>query len=284
MQAVGVKRKRTWTPLRLTDAIGRWTLRQYNRYVDLFVLVLQSIPRLVSNLHRRSVRQILWRQLLFTFTDAVPVTIRVSVSVGLLLLVQTAMWSESMGSSSQITWPLIIRVMIRDLAPMLASMIVVGRSASAIATELSIMKVTGQIEVIESHGIDPMSYVVMPRIIAPMVSVPLLGCVILVVTFTSGYLVGLAMNVMRLSPSGFLDQIAESVQLYDAWFFFPKTIVTGAFIGAICSFEGLSVKSSLTESPLVASRAGVRSMTAVFIISAILSFLVYGRVLVFRLF
>lgn len=284
MQAIGVKRKRSWSPFRLTDLAGRWTLRQYNRYVDLFVLVLQAVPRLIANIHRRSVRQIVWRQLLFTFSDAIPVTIRVSISVGLLLLVQTAMWSESMGSGSQVTWPLIIRVMVRDLSPMLASMVVIGRSASAIASELSIMKVTGQIEVIESHGIDPMSYLVMPRIIAPMISVPLLGCVILVVTFSSGYVVGLVMNVMRLNPSGFLDEIAKSIQLYDAWFFFPKTIVTGAFIGAICCFEGLSVKSSLTESPRVASRAGVRSMTAVFVISAILSFLVYGRVLVFDLF
>ena len=88
---------------------------------------------------------------------------RVSVSVGLLLIVQTAMWSESMGSSSQITWPLLIRVMIRDLAPLLASLIVIGRSASAIATELSIMQITGETEVIESHGIDPMTYLVMPR-------------------------------------------------------------------------------------------------------------------------
>lgn len=284
MQAVGVKRKRSRSLFRLTDFAGRWTMRQYNRYVDLFVLVLQAIPLLITNVHRRSVRAVLWRQILFTFSDAIPVAMRVSVSVGLLLIVQTAMWSESLGSSSHIMWPLIIHVSVRDLAPLLAALIVIGRSASAIATELSIIKVTGQAEVVESHGIDPMAYLVMPRIIATMVSVPLLGCVVVFVMFASGYVVGLVMNVMRLTPGDFLDEIAASVQLYDAWFFLPKTILSGAFIGAICCFEGLSVKSSLTESPRVASRAGVRSMTAVFIISAILSFLVYGRVLVFKLF
>ena len=117
-----------------------------------------------------------------------------------------------------------------------------------------------------------------------MISVPLLAFITLFVMFTSGYLVGLAMNVVRVAPSDFLNEVARSVQLDDAWFFFPKTFVAGAFIGAICCHEGLSVKSTLTESPRVASRAGVRSLTAVFVISAVLSFLVYGRVLVFKLF
>ncbi len=270
--------------VRTVESLGATVFERLNQYLDLFGIVAQAIPELIINYHRRSVRNVFWRQLLFTFVDAIPVAIRISTAAGLLLIVQTAMWTESMGSSMQAAWPLIVRITIRDLAPMIASLIVIGRSAGAIATELSLMEVTGETDVIESHGIDPMSYLVMPRIISTMLSVPFLAAIILLVMFASGYVVGLGINVVRVGPLAYLDDVARAISLDDAWFFLPKTFVAGAFIGAICCIEGLGVKTAITETPRVASRASVRSLTAVFVISAILSFLIYGKVLVFDLF
>ncbi len=264
--------------------MGERAMLRLNQYLDLFGIVAQAIPELAMNYHRRSVRNVFWRQLLFTFVDAIPVTIRISIAVGLLVIVQTAMWTDSMGTSMQAAWPLIVRITIRDLAPMIASLIVIGRSASAIATELSLMEVTGETDVIESHGIDPMSYLVTPRIVSTMLSVPFLASIILMVVFASGYIVGLTINVVRVGPLIYLDDIAREITMDDAWFFVPKTFVAGAFIGAICCIEGLGVKTAITETPRVASRASVRSLMAVFVISAILSFLIYGKVLVFQLF
>ena len=255
-----------------------------NRYLDLFTIVVIAVPVVLANIYRRSVRDVVYRQLIFSFFDGITIAMRISGSVGVLLIVQTAMWATSAGAEIDTTWPVVVRITIRDIAPLLASLVVIGRSASAIATELSIMRVEGEIDVIESEGIDPMVYLVMPRVVSTMLAVPLLTLIVLFSIFTSGYLVGWIMNVVRVEPIEYMDEIVRLLSWEDAWFFFPKTFVAGAFIGAIGCYEGMSVKAARTEIPRVATRAGVRGLTAIFIISAILSILLYGRILVFDLF
>ena len=255
-----------------------------NRYLDLFTIAVIAVPVLLLNIRRRSVRDVLYRQMVFTFVDGMVIAIRLSFAVGVLLIVQTAMWVASVGGEIETTWPLVVRIALRDVAPLIASLVVIGRSASAIATELSIMRLEGEIEVIESQGIDPMSYLVAPRVVSTMFAVPLLTLVVLMAMFLSGYTVGWLMNVVRVGPVAFVDRISSCFQLEDAWFFLPKTFLAGAFVGAIGCYEGMSVKTSRTEIPRVATQAGVKSLTAVFLISAMLSILLYGRILVFDLF
>ena len=281
---MSAKRKQISQKLRPVDRVGELFVTQFNQYVDLFAIIAQAVPDLVFNIWRRSVRAVVARQMLFTFVDAIPFALRIGGAAGLLLIVQTAMWGESVGNSVQGMLPMIVAITVRDLAPLIASLIVIGRSGGAIATELSIMEITDETELIESLGIDPMTYIVMPRVVGATLAVPLLALIILFTMFVSGYLVGLLINVIRLDPATYVDIIARSLSTDDAWFFVPKTVIAGAVIGAICCMEGLGVRAAVTETPRVASRAGVRCLTAVFAISAILSFLVYGKVLVFDLF
>ena len=273
-------RTRIWNPI---EAVGDAIASRLNQYVDLVGIIVQSFPDLIFNWSRRSIRSVVSRQLLYTFFDAIPVALRIGGAAGMLLIVQAAMLSESLGGDTEAVLPTIITTTIRDLAPLIASLIVIGRSGSAIATELSIMEITEEAELIGSLGIDPMPYVVMPRIVATTLSIPMLAMIILVAMFTTGYVVGLLINVIRMEPLAYIDTICRSLTVDDAWFFFPKTFVTGAVIGAICCIEGLQVKTALTETPRVASRTGVRCLTAVFFISALLSFLLYGKFLVFDL-
>jgi len=269
-----------WRPLK---AIGGLATSRLSQYVDLFAILAQSYPDLILNWSRRSIRNVVSRQLLYTFVDAIPVAVRIGSAAGLLLIVQAAMLGQSLGSIQELL-PTITTITVRDLAPIVASLIVIVRSASAIATELSIMEITDETELIESLGIDPMAYVVMPRVVCTTLAVPLLAIIVLIVMFTTGYFVGLLINVIRLTPMEYLDGVCRSLTVDDAWFFFPKTFFTGAIIGAICCIEGLQVKTALTETPRVASKTGVRCLTAVFLVSAVLSFLLYGKVLVFDLF
>jgi phospholipid/cholesterol/gamma-HCH transport system permease protein len=100
----------------------------------------------------------------------------------------------------------------------------------------------------------------------------------------TGYVCGRAVGVIRVSFLSFLDQLIGQVHSLDLLFFLPKTIVAGAFAAAICCIDGLSVKATITDVPRVSSRAGIRALSAVFIISAILSILIYGRILIFEVF
>lgn len=230
----------------------------------------------------RTTRDVFSRQLLFTMVDGIPVTIRIGGAVGVLLIVQTAMWTESFGSTMQAVWPIIVRLTLRELGPLIASLVVIGRSAVAIATELSTMRVRGETDVIESQGLDPMAYIVMPRVLATTISTFVLAAIVVASMFVTGYVVGLLVNVINTGPIPYAEAVISAITLGDLVFFLPKTILAGAFIGSICCVEGLFIGGASTDIPRVASRAGVSSLSSVFLISAILSLLIYGRVLVFE--
>ena len=203
--------------------------------------------------------------------------------MGLLMIVQAALWVDVLGVTTDTIAPLLWRAIVREVAPLLACMVVIGRSGVAIATELASMLVSGEIEVLDSQGVDPMTYLVMPRVISMTISVFCLAIIIATSMIVTGYVIGWAMDAIHVSWTTFLDGIVREFTSLDLLFFVPKTIIAGAFAGAICCIDGLSVRDAITDVPRVSSRSGIRALTAVFAVSAVLSILIYGRLLVFEI-
>ncbi len=229
------------------------------------------------------VRAIFLRQLLYTGVDGIAVTLRVGAAVGVLLIVQAALWVDSLGITTDVIAPLLWRSIVRELAPLLACLVVIGRSGIAISTELATMYVSGEVEVLDAQGIDPMTCLVMPRVLSVIISVFCLAIVMATSMIVTGYVIGSAMNAIRIPWGNFLDGIAREFSSLDLLFFVPKTTISGAFAAAICCSDGLSVRGTMTDVPRVTSRSGIRAMTAVFAVSATLSVLIYGRFLVFKI-
>ena len=230
-----------------------------------------------------SVRAIFSRQLQFTAVDSIPTALQLSATVGVLIIVQAAIWMDRLGISTDAVAPVLWRFVVREAAPLLACMVVIGRSGVAIGTELATMRAGGEIEVLDSHGIDPMTYLVLPRILAMILSVFCLALVMAATIVVTGYYVGWLMSVIRISWIEFFTDIARNINGEDLVFFGSKTLIAGGFAGAICCTDGLYVRGAITDVPKVSSRVGIRALTAVFIVSAILSILFYGKLLVFKI-
>lgn len=229
------------------------------------------------------IRTVLSRQLLFTAVDAIPLVIRFGAAVGILLIVQAALWIDALGVTTEIMVPMLWRAIVRELGPLLACLVVIGRSGVAISTELATMVVSGEVEVLDAQGIDPMTALVMPRILAVTISVFALAIVMSIAMIVTGYSIGWLMGAIRLPWSTFVNNVLRQFNSIDVVFFFSKTIVAGAFAGAICCLDGVSVRGTLTDVPLVSSRSAIRALTAVFAVSAVLSLMIYGRLLVFKI-
>jgi len=230
----------------------------------------------------KPVRAVFARQLLFTAVDSIPASLRFAAAFGILLIVQAAIWIDMIGISTEVVAPLLWQLIVREIAPLLACMVVIGRSGVAIGTELATMRAGGEIEVIDSQGVDPMTYLVMPRVLAVTSSVFCLATVMAVTMIVTGYMVGWSMDVLLMPWNDFFAEILYNSSLEDAVFFASKTLFAGGFAGAICCIGGMSVRSAVTEVPLVSSRVGIQSLTAVFVVSAILSILFYGKFLIFK--
>jgi phospholipid/cholesterol/gamma-HCH transport system permease protein len=88
----------------------------------------------------------------------------VAVFVGISVVVQLAFWTGEAGQS-QLLGPLLVAVVARELGPILTNVVVIVRSSSAMATELGVLKINGEVQALEARGCDPFLHLVLPRVL-----------------------------------------------------------------------------------------------------------------------
>ena len=223
---------------------------------------------------RPTVRDVLARQIYFTGVEAVPFVGTVAVLAGVAIVVQAQVWLNRVGQSA-LVGPLLVAVVIRELGPLLTGFIVIGRSGTAIASELASMKVNREVEILDSQGLDPFVYLVLPRVLGLMVSVFCLTVIFIAVSFVSGFCCSALLGVSRGAPDVFVRAVFGAITPADVMNLLAKTIVPGLLTGAICCCEGLSVEGAATEVPQATGRAVAKSVGGVFAVSAFVSVLTY---------
>lgn len=222
----------------------------------------------------RTVRGVLARQILFTGLDAARFTGMVGAVIGLAIVLQAQLLLTQLGQTAYIG-PILVTVVIREAGPLLVNFIVIMRSGTAIASELSTMRVAGEIRVLDAQGLDPLACLVVPRGIGVAVSVFCLTIVFILVSFATGYAASLALSPNPVALSMFIDSVAKAIQPRDIANLATKTLLPGLLTGLICSMEGLGVRGALTEVPQAATRGVVRSVAALFLVSIVVSLLTY---------
>lgn len=223
---------------------------------------------------RRTVRNVLARQVLFTGFEAVRFVSLLAFLVGISVVVQAQVWLVRAGQAA-LLGPVLVMVVIREIGPLMVNFVVIGRSGTAIAAELGNMNVSGEVRVLDSLGLDPFVYLVIPRVLGVMISIFCLTVLFVVVSFGSGYLSGVVLGASTGSWRFFVSSVFGAVAPEDIFNFLAKTIIPGLLTGVICCTEGLGVSRAITEVPQAATRAVVRSVTALFLTSAIISVFTY---------
>ncbi|MBU0713789.1 MAG: ABC transporter permease [Verrucomicrobia bacterium] len=258
-----------------SGTIGQHTITRMRETAHLFA-VLGSILGQATRLQHwpRTTRAVFARQVLFTGVEALRFVSLVAFLTGISVVVQAQVWLGKAGQSAMLG-SVLIAVILREVAPLLVNFIVIGRSGTAIAVELANMKVFGEIKVLEAQGLDTLLYLAIPRALAFALSVFCLTIWFTIVAFVSGYAFGILFGVGATDPVIFMNTILKGLHPADVYNLLAKTLVPGLFTAGICIMEGLSVRYSITEVPQAATRAVVRSIAALFIISAIVSVLTY---------
>lgn len=126
--------------------------------------------------------------------------------------------------------------LIRELGPVLSALMVTGRAGSALAAEIGIMRIGEQIDSLEAMGIDPMKFLVSPRLLGALVSVPLLTAIFDVVGIYGGYLVGV--KLLGVSAGAYFGQMEMSVEMKDIASGVWKSLAFGLLISWVCTFKG----------------------------------------------
>jgi phospholipid/cholesterol/gamma-HCH transport system permease protein len=126
--------------------------------------------------------------------------------------------------------------LITELGPVLSALMVTGRAGSAIAAEIGIMRITEQIDALEVMALNPLRYLVVPNIVAGIITLPLLGALFAVIGIYGGYLVGV--QLLGVSSGTYFGSMTDFVTLTDVRNGLYKSLAFGVIITFLCCFKG----------------------------------------------
>ena len=157
---------------------------------------------------------------------------------------------------------LVVRDMtVLELAPTIIAVIYAGKVGSSIAGNLGTMRITEQIDALEVMGINSSSYLVLPKVVASIITYPLLVIVAGVLSLLGGYLAGTLLNIM--SPQDFIYGIRDGFNPFTIKFALIKSVVFAFLISTISSFMGYYTQGGALEVGISSTKAVTTSVIAV---------------------
>lgn len=197
------------------------------------------------------------KQLRFIGTKSLFVIVLTAAFTGMVLGLQGYYTLTKFGSEGMLGTAVALSL-IRELGPVLAALMVTGRAGSAITAEIGIMRITEQIDALETMALDPFKYLVTPKFIAAMISLPLLCAIFDVIGIYGGWLVGV--KLLGVNQGAYFYDMEKSVVWRDVYSGFVKSFSFGLIIAWIGCYKGYyaghgaeGVSKATTESVVLTS-------------------------------
>ena len=245
----------------------------YNYYVG-FLSFLQFFGQLFASkfLYITSFKNIRFKEIAFEINEsavkALGIIALTSFLIGLVVAYQSAYQLKLYGANIFIVDMLGISIF-RELAPLITAIVIAGRSGSAYAAQIGAMKITQELDAMKTMGFEPFAFLVLPRIIALVITMPILIFVADMMAIFGGMIV--ANLDLNITPSLFIDRFSEVVAAKH----FYVGIVKGPFfaflIASIGIYRGLMVKDDTQSIGFNTTKSVVESIFAVIVCDAIFS-------------
>ena len=188
-----------------------------------------------------------------------------SFLIGIVIAQQGAVQLRQFGAEV-FTINLIGRLTLRELGILMTAIMVAGRSGSAFAAQIGTMKITEEIDAMRTIGVSPIEALVIPRMLAAIVLMPLLGFYAALVAILGG---GLFCWVsLEIPPITFVQRLQEVIPLTDLWVGLLKAPVFGAIIAMTGCFQGMQVSGNAEEVGLRTTSAVVQAIFLVIVLDA----------------
>jgi phospholipid/cholesterol/gamma-HCH transport system permease protein len=202
-----------------------------------------------------------------------PIVLLTSLFTGMVFSLESAVQAVQYGVGN-LVGGIVAYTTLRELGPMLSAVVVAGRTGAAIAAELGSMVVTEQIEALQSLGLSPTRMLVVPRLVALALMVPLLTVLADVVSILGGAWV--AHIYAHISYDSFLQSMRSTVDFGDLLKGLIKSVVFAVIIAIVGAYQGLSTRGGAAGVGKSTTNAVVVSIILIFIFNFALSYLLYG--------
>jgi phospholipid/cholesterol/gamma-HCH transport system permease protein len=158
---------------------------------------------------------------------------------------------------------------IRELGPVLCALMVTGRAGSATTAEIGIMRITDQIPALEMMAIDPMEFVISPKVLSAVIALPLLTAFFDLVAIMGGYIVGV--NLLGVNEGSYFGEMVSATKFHDIYGGFVKSVAFGFIIAWISTFIGYTAKPTTEGVSAATTNSVVMTSISILVVDYILT-------------
>jgi len=259
--------------VRFIGAIGHSVINRTQQFLYALGFLGRLLKETALFFTRRQVAlKVLIMQILFTGVEALSISTILAIGIGAIINIIGVSVLPQFGQG-KLMYTLLIAIITRELGPLLTAFIITARSGTAIATELGGMVVSHEIEAYISVGVDPISYLAVPRFLGVTISSFLLNIYFNIFGLLGSYIV--LSFVAPLPFSEYFNGLMNALRLVDIGTGLFKSIIFGAVISTVAVYQGFSVLRASTEIPQAGIRAVGQSLILLVVADAVITVLSY---------
>lgn len=254
---------------RYHNSVGGIVLRFLSvlRELAAFAMITLGVTFTKFNRSKTVVRPMIFIQIYRAGVLLLPMIGFLAAALGLLIIGQTVALLTKVGAHEYIG-TVMVTVVVRELGPLMTAIVVLARAGTSNVVELGTTRALGEVEALESLGIDPIHYLVMPRVIGLAVSVFCLTTYLILVAIGSGYLFTFLQDV-PLRLSAYIAQLGDALRWQDFVLLALKTSLFGSIIAIVNCYHGLARPLRVEEVSNITTRAVVESIVGCVLVDAV---------------
>jgi len=254
--------------------IGALVMRPLDSAVEMGTFITESVRTAWTERGPSDgiVLDVTLRQIYFTGVQALKIVTVVALLLGGAVIIEAFTQLPRVGGESAIGSILVV-VVVRELGPILTAIIVIGRSGTAISTEIGYMMVNSEMQAIAMMGINPMRAVVLPRIVGVAAAIACLSFYFNIVALFGGYV--FARFIVQYPFHRYITDLSGALGFWDVAVSGIKCLLFGIIVAVVCCQRGFNVRFSFTEIPQATTSAVVTCLYLCFIVNMVITAFFY---------
>ncbi len=212
------------------------------------------------------------RQSLLIGFNALPIVSLIAFLIGFILALQSAVQLRQFGANIYVA-DLVAVAMVSEMGPLITAIIIAGRSGSAFAAEIATMKITEEFDALQVMGINPLPYLVIPKLYAILITLPLLTVLANVIGILGGLFIGITYLDLDILP--FIKEVISVLRYKEVFTFVVKSVTFAVIILVAGAHFGLKAKEGAEDVGKMTTASVVAAIILVIIADSIIGLLFY---------
>ena len=257
--------------LKFIDCVGKWVLDLCAGLGDVGLFLYEAVDTLFTT--KLKIRKVFYN-MSYIGVNSIWIIALVGTTIGAVLALQSYIGLERFGAAQYIG-PIVFLSMVRELGPAFTAIMVTGRAGSAITAEIGTMRITEQIDALQTLNINTHQYLIIPRIVASTLIMPFLSMFCSMFGIVSGYLV--SVYVLSINPEVYMETIRTNVELSDITHGLIKAIVFGFLVALISTYKGYITRGGAKGVGTATTQSVVYANISIFVANYILTSLMFAK-------